>query len=31
MSQRAHVEENMAVAAIPPAPVEDFFKMFSTE
>ena len=30
MSQRSHVEENMAVAAIPPAPVEDFFKMFSS-
>jgi aryl-alcohol dehydrogenase-like predicted oxidoreductase len=31
MSRRAHVDENMAVAAIPPAPVEDFFKMFSSE
>src|SRR5262249_46248578 len=29
MSQRSHVEENMGVAKQPPAPVEDFFKMFS--
>jgi hypothetical protein len=31
MSQRSHVEENMMVARVEPAPVEDFFKMFSSE
>jgi aryl-alcohol dehydrogenase-like predicted oxidoreductase len=31
MSQRTHVDENMAVAAIPIAPVEEFFSMFSSE
>lgn len=31
MSQRSHVEENMAVAGIPIAPVEEFFAMFSSE
>jgi aryl-alcohol dehydrogenase-like predicted oxidoreductase len=31
MSQRSHVEENLAVAKVPPASVEDFFKMFSSE
>jgi aryl-alcohol dehydrogenase-like predicted oxidoreductase len=29
MSQRSHVEENMMVAKIPPAPIEEFLKMFS--
>jgi aryl-alcohol dehydrogenase-like predicted oxidoreductase len=28
MSQRSHVEENMMVARIPPAPTEQFLKMF---
>src|ERR1041384_7165878 len=31
MSRRAHVEENLAVAALSPAPVDDFFSMFSSE
>lgn len=31
MSQRSHVDENMAVAAVPPASVEEFFGMFSSE
>ncbi|HXG64551.1 MAG TPA: aldo/keto reductase, partial [Blastocatellia bacterium] len=31
MSQRSHVEENMMVAQIPPAPIEDFLKIFSRE
>ena len=31
MSQRSHVDENMAVAAVPPASVEEFFSMFSSE
>jgi aryl-alcohol dehydrogenase-like predicted oxidoreductase len=31
MSQRTHVDENMAVAAVPPASVEEFFGMFSSE
>lgn len=31
MSKRLHVEENMAVAAVPPAPVQEFFSMFSSE
>jgi aryl-alcohol dehydrogenase-like predicted oxidoreductase len=31
MSQRSHVEENLAVAKVPPASVEDFFKMFSSD
>jgi aryl-alcohol dehydrogenase-like predicted oxidoreductase len=30
MSQRSHVEENLAVAKVPPASVEDFFKMFAS-
>jgi aryl-alcohol dehydrogenase-like predicted oxidoreductase len=29
MSHRSHVEENLALARVAPAPVEDFFKMFS--
>lgn len=29
MSKRSHVEENLAVAAVPIAPVEEFFSMFS--
>src|SRR5262245_10097101 len=28
MSQRSHVEENLMVAKIPPAPVDDFLKIF---
>lgn len=31
MSQRTHVDENLAVAAVSPAPVEEFFSMFSSE
>jgi aryl-alcohol dehydrogenase-like predicted oxidoreductase len=31
MAQRSHVEENMAVAAVPIAPVEDFFRVFSSD
>lgn len=31
MSQRAHVEENMKVAQVAPAPVEEFFQMFASE
>jgi aryl-alcohol dehydrogenase-like predicted oxidoreductase len=31
MSKRTHVEENMAVSAVPPASVEEFFSMFSSE
>jgi aryl-alcohol dehydrogenase-like predicted oxidoreductase len=31
MSRRAHVEENMKAAAIPPAPVDQFFSIFSSE
>ncbi len=31
MSQRTHVDENMGVAAVPPASVEEFFSMFSSE
>ena len=30
MSQRSHVDENMAVAAVSPASVEEFFGMFSS-
>jgi aryl-alcohol dehydrogenase-like predicted oxidoreductase len=30
MSHRSHVEENMGVAKVAPASVEDFFKMFSS-
>lgn len=30
MSQRAHVEENLMVARIPPAPVEEFLKIFAS-
>ncbi|MEW6125588.1 MAG: aldo/keto reductase [Acidobacteriota bacterium] len=29
MSQRSHVEENLMVAKMPPAPIEDFMKLFS--
>jgi predicted aldo/keto reductase-like oxidoreductase len=29
MSQRSHVEENMMVARVPPAPIEDFLQLFS--
>ena len=31
MSQRSHVDENMAVAAVPAAAVDEFFSMFSSE
>jgi aryl-alcohol dehydrogenase-like predicted oxidoreductase len=31
MSSRTHVEENMGVAAVAPASVEEFFSMFSSE
>ncbi|MFY9572352.1 MAG: aldo/keto reductase, partial [Blastocatellia bacterium] len=31
MSQRSHVDENMAVAAVPAATVEEFFSMFSSD
>jgi len=31
MGQRAHAEENMSVAAVPIAPVDEFFSMFSSE
>jgi len=31
MSQRTHVDEDMAVAAVPPASVDEFFGMFSSE
>ena len=31
MSQRSHVEENLETATVEPAPVEEFFKMFSSE
>lgn len=31
MGHRTHVDENMAVAAVPPASVEEFFSMFSSE
>ncbi len=31
MSQRTHVEENMQVAKLPPATVEEFMKLFSSE
>lgn len=31
MSQRLHVDENMAVAAVPIAPVKEFFSIFSGE
>ena len=30
MSHRSHVDENMAVAAVSPASVEEFFSMFSS-
>jgi len=30
MSQRTHVEENLAVDSVPPAPVDEFFSMFSS-
>ncbi|HYP26545.1 MAG TPA: aldo/keto reductase [Blastocatellia bacterium] len=29
MSQRAHVEENLMVARVPPAPIEQFLQLFS--
>ena len=28
--QRSHVDEDMAVAAVPVAPVDEFFSMFSS-
>jgi aryl-alcohol dehydrogenase-like predicted oxidoreductase len=31
MSHRSHVEENLMTARIPPAPVEDFLKIFSQD
>jgi aryl-alcohol dehydrogenase-like predicted oxidoreductase len=31
MAHRTHVDENMAVAGVPPATVEEFFSMFSSE
>jgi len=31
MKRPAHVEDNMAVAKIPPAPVEDFLKLFEVD
>jgi aryl-alcohol dehydrogenase-like predicted oxidoreductase len=31
MSKRTHVDENMSVAAVPPASVDEFFEMFSSE
>jgi aryl-alcohol dehydrogenase-like predicted oxidoreductase len=31
MKQLAHVEENMAVASVPPAPAEDFLKLFEVD
>lgn len=31
MSQRSHVEENMMLAKIPPAPIDDYMKVFSGE
>jgi len=31
MSRRAHVEENMALAAVPVASVDEFFNMFSSD
>ena len=31
MSQRSHVEENLGAARVPPASVDDFFKMFSNK
>ena len=31
MSRRSHVEENLKVAQIPPAPIEDFLKIFSDD
>jgi hypothetical protein len=30
MSTRSHVDENLAVAAAPIAPVDEFFSMFSS-
>jgi aryl-alcohol dehydrogenase-like predicted oxidoreductase len=30
MSQRSHVDENLAVARVPPATMEEFFKIFSS-
>ena len=31
MSQRSHVEENLMVARIPPAPLDDWLKMFAEQ
>jgi aryl-alcohol dehydrogenase-like predicted oxidoreductase len=31
MSQRSHVEENLMVAKTPPAPIEDWIKLFSNQ
>ena len=31
MSQRSHVEENLRVAQVAPAPIEDFMKLFSNQ
>lgn len=31
MSQRSHVEENLAAASVSPAPVDEFFGIFSSE
>ncbi len=31
MSQRSHVEENLMVARVPPAPVDEFMSMFSDQ
>ncbi len=31
MKQVEHVEENLGVAKIPPAPVEDFLKLFEVD
>jgi aryl-alcohol dehydrogenase-like predicted oxidoreductase len=31
MSQRSHVEENLMVARIPPAPVDEFLSIFSDD
>ena len=31
MKRSAHVEENLAVAKLPPAPAEDFLKLFEVD
>jgi len=31
MKQKAHVEQNLATARVPPAPPEDFFRLFEVE